>query len=105
MNDKKPRFELVVRVIRDNPDKLEEPAYRDVLHEIAVPIITEWNYQVPDLPPEQIMAMTALDIQTNTAAPIIEQMRKAPLDVMVVQCIQGLYAKLKARLPASEKKE
>jgi hypothetical protein len=93
MEPKKPRFEVVVRVVRDNPEKTEEPKFRDVLYEIAVPLATEWNTQKPDLPPEQIMAMTALDMQCEMAAPMIEQIKKVPFDTMIAQCIQGLQAK------------
>jgi len=95
--EQKPRFELVVRVVRDDPEKTEEPKFRHVLQEIAVPIVTEWNLEAPKmLTPEAMMGMTNSDIQEQMAAPIIDQMRKAPINMMVVQCLQQLYAKLKA---------
>jgi hypothetical protein len=98
-----PRFEVVVRVVRDNPEKKDEPVGRDVLYEVPFPVVTEWNYEYPrDLSPEAVIAMTDLSIQVNMAAPMIEQMKKAPLGVMLVQCIQGLQAKMvQERLPHS----
>jgi hypothetical protein len=91
----KPRFELVVRIVRDDPNKTEPPQYRHVLQEIAVPVMPEWNLQTPpDLSPEQILGMTNMDILANMASPVIEQMQKAPVGTMVVQCIQGYQDKL-----------
>jgi hypothetical protein len=106
----KPRFELVVRIVKDDPAKTEPPEYRQVLYEIAVPIMPEWNLQTPpDLSPEQVMGMTPMDLIKITAAPVIDQMQKAPLDTMTVQCMQGFQDKLArasvAKFTPVEKKE
>ena len=96
MESKKPRFELVVRLVKDNPGKLEEPKYRDVLHEIAVPVRLEWVQEPIQASPEFVSGMTGADIQAHVTSLIVEEMRKAPIDMMVVQCIQGFHDKVAA---------
>ncbi len=91
----RPRFELVVRIVRDNPEKTEEePKFRDVLFESAAPVLAEFNMQIPThLTPEQLLGMTNTDHLRNMAGPIIDQMQKVPVDMLVIQCIQGLQDK------------
>ncbi len=99
------RFELVVRIVKDDPDKMEEPKFRHVLQEIAVPIRAEFDFTSgppPGMTPEQILAMTAAEMFEQMAQPAIDEMKKAPLGMMAFQCVQELQAKLRVKRLGSD---
>lgn len=101
---RKPRVEVVVRIVRDDPDKPQAeglPEFRRVMHEIAVPIRTEFDWMTgppPGMAPDAVFAMTDADIMLQMSAPMLQEMQKLPLPMMLVQCIQGLMDKARSRL-------
>ena len=93
------RFEVVIRIVKDDPEKQEEPKFRHVLHEVAMPIRSAWDWEggpPPGMTPEAVMAMTDFQVFEQVAAPVIEEMKKAPLPMMAYQCVQQLRDRLKA---------
>ena len=101
-DERKPRVEVVVRIVRDDADKPQAegpPEFRRVLYEIAVPIRTEFDFSPPpgaDI--AEMLAMTDADIMLRMSGPMVEEMQKLPLPMMFVQCVQGLSEKLRSRL-------
>lgn len=76
--DKKAKFELVVRVTGGDGK---------LLHEVAVPVSAEWNFEKPALDSAQILGMTQYDVIENMAKHLIEAAEKAPIRAMMVNLI------------------
>lgn len=102
-DERKARVEVVVRIVKDDPDKPQAegaPEFRRVLHEIAVPIRSEFDWlsgPPPGMSPQEVMGMSDAEMMQQVAAPMIDEMAKLPLPMMLVQCVQGLMEKLRAR--------